>query len=182
MWLIERRLLGVSGVYTEALRSKSAEEKKLDAADPSAIEDALLRATLAEFGPEALEAFEDAMAEDEPAAGTGPRSASIPRGAYVLFLAMLVAGGVVGGLLRGGWHLHFDLGTLHSAMTGGGGMTITALLIGGFLVGFGTRMAGGCTSGHGLSGCSRLQPGSLAATASFFATAVAVSFLLEALQ
>jgi len=182
MWLIERRLLGVSGVYTEALRHKSAEEKKLEAADPNAIEDALLRATLEEFGPEALEAFEEAMADDAPAADAGPRSASIPRSAYLLFLVMLAAGGAIGGLLRGGWHPHFDLGTLHSALTGGGAMTITALLFGGFLVGFGTRMAGGCTSGHGLSGCSRLQPGSLAATASFFGTAVAVSFLLEALR
>lgn len=49
---------------------------------------------------------------------------------------------------------------------------------GGILVGFGTRLAGGCSSGHGLSGCGRLRPVSLVATAVFFGTAVAVSFLL----
>jgi len=58
---------------------------------------------------------------------------------------------------------------------------LAILLVGGLLVGFGTRMAGGCTTGHGFSGCSRLQPGSLIATASFFGTAVGVSFLLEIL-
>ena len=39
---------------------------------------------------------------------------------------------------------------------------------GGFLVGFGTRYARGCTSGHGILGLSALQLPSLLATASFF--------------
>jgi uncharacterized protein len=42
------------------------------------------------------------------------------------------------------------------------------IIIGGFLVGFGTRYAGGCTSGHGILGLSALQWPSLVATASFF--------------
>jgi uncharacterized protein len=42
------------------------------------------------------------------------------------------------------------------------------MVAGGFLVGFGTRYAGGCTSGHGIFGLSALQWASLAATASFF--------------
>lgn len=41
-------------------------------------------------------------------------------------------------------------------------------VVGGFLVGFGTRYAGGCTSGHGIFGLSSLQWPSLVATASFF--------------
>ena len=52
------------------------------------------------------------------------------------------------------------------------------LFVGGWLVGFGTRLAGGCSSGHGLSGCSRFQPASIVATATFFGTAVVVSTLL----
>jgi uncharacterized membrane protein YedE/YeeE len=52
----------------------------------------------------------------------------------------------------------------------------------GVLVGFGTRMASGCTSGHGLCGVSRLQPGSLLATAAFFGAGIVVSFLLGALS
>ena len=46
------------------------------------------------------------------------------------------------------------------------GMSI--LLIGGFLVGFGTRYAGGCTSGHAISGLSNLQLPSLIAVIGFF--------------
>jgi uncharacterized membrane protein YedE/YeeE len=44
----------------------------------------------------------------------------------------------------------------------------------GLLVGFGTRLAGGCTSGHGVCGIARLSGRSIAATAIFMATAIAV--------
>lgn len=53
------------------------------------------------------------------------------------------------------------------------------LLIGGLLVGFGTRLGGGCTSGHGVCGLSRLSPRSLAATGVFMATAAAVVFVVR---
>ncbi|MCA6448805.1 MAG: YeeE/YedE family protein [Chitinophagaceae bacterium] len=43
------------------------------------------------------------------------------------------------------------------------------MIVGGFLVGFGTRYAGGCTSGHSIMGLSNLQPGSLVATICFMA-------------
>jgi uncharacterized membrane protein YedE/YeeE len=43
------------------------------------------------------------------------------------------------------------------------------LVGGGFLVGFGTRYAGGCTSGHSIMGLSHLQLPSLIATVSFMA-------------
>jgi uncharacterized membrane protein YedE/YeeE len=42
------------------------------------------------------------------------------------------------------------------------------LAVGGFLVGFGTRYAGGCTSGHAISGLSNLQLPSLVAVIGFF--------------
>ena len=42
------------------------------------------------------------------------------------------------------------------------------LVIGGFLVGFGTRYAGGCTSGHAITGLSSLQLPSLIAVVGFF--------------
>lgn len=53
------------------------------------------------------------------------------------------------------------------------------LLVGGLLVGFGTRLGGGCTSGHGVCGLSRLSPRSLAATGVFMATAAAVVFVVR---
>ncbi len=46
--------------------------------------------------------------------------------------------------------------------------TLSFLLIGGFLIGFGTRWAGGCTSGHAISGLSNLQVPSLIAVVGFF--------------
>lgn len=54
-----------------------------------------------------------------------------------------------------------------------------ALIVGGgFLVGFGTAYAGGCTSGHGLSGIADLQLPSLVALIGFFAGGIAGTFLL----
>lgn len=47
------------------------------------------------------------------------------------------------------------------------------LVAGGLLVGFGTRLGGSCTSGHGVCGVSRLSARSLAATAIFMAVAIA---------
>jgi uncharacterized membrane protein YedE/YeeE len=47
-----------------------------------------------------------------------------------------------------------------------------AMIIGGFLVGFGTRMGNGCTSGHGVCGLGRLSGRSLAAVITFVTTAM----------
>lgn len=52
------------------------------------------------------------------------------------------------------------------------------LLLGGFLVGFGSRYAGGCTSGHAISGLSNLQRPSLVAVISFFAGGLLMTHLL----
>jgi len=53
------------------------------------------------------------------------------------------------------------------------------IVVGGFLVGFGTRYGEGCTSGHAISGLSNLQWPSLVATISFMAGGFAMSnFLL----
>lgn len=52
----------------------------------------------------------------------------------------------------------------------------TKLLIGGFLVGFGTRYAGGCTSGHSITGISNLNWPSLIATIFFFVGGLAVTW------
>lgn len=52
------------------------------------------------------------------------------------------------------------------------------LSIGGFLVGFGSRYAGGCTSGHAISGLSNLQLPSLIAVIGFFVGGLIMTFLL----
>ena len=48
-----------------------------------------------------------------------------------------------------------------------------ALVVGGLLVGFGTRLSAGCTSGHGVCGNARLSPRSMAATAAFMLAGMA---------
>lgn len=55
---------------------------------------------------------------------------------------------------------------------------VVAVVVGGFLVGFGTAYAGGCTSGHGLSGMADFQLPSLIALVGFFAGGIAGTFLL----
>ncbi len=54
-----------------------------------------------------------------------------------------------------------------------------SLITGGLLVGFGTRLANGCTSGHGVCGLARLSPRSLVATASFMAAGFLTVFLVR---
>lgn len=53
------------------------------------------------------------------------------------------------------------------------------LIVGGLLVGFGTRLANGCTSGHGVSGLARLSPRSLTATLTFMAAGFATVFVVR---
>ncbi|MBC47988.1 MAG: YeeE/YedE family protein [Gammaproteobacteria bacterium] len=60
-------------------------------------------------------------------------------------------------------------------------ITHSYLLIipGGFLVGFGTRLGGGCTSGHGICGIGRLSVNSIVATATFVAIGILTVFILQ---
>lgn len=91
----------------------------------------------------------------------------------------LVAGGIVFGIF--GSQLD-GYGWLTETFDGGARwLVVPVLLVAGALIGFGAKTAGGCTSGNGLSGNAVLSPASLVATATFFGTAIAVSFLIEAL-
>jgi uncharacterized membrane protein YedE/YeeE len=53
---------------------------------------------------------------------------------------------------------------------GGAGVPVATAALAGLLVGVGTRLGNGCTSGHGVCGISRLSPRSLAATLTFIGT------------
>lgn len=91
----------------------------------------------------------------------------------------MVAGGFLAAIAGGRFQLAFDLGATHTRLFGEGWEEWLVLFSSGALVGFGTQMGGGCTSGHALSGVSRFIPSSLVATAMFFGAAVVVSFLVE---
>ena len=54
-----------------------------------------------------------------------------------------------------------------------------ALTLAGLLVGFGTRLGNGCTSGHGVCGISRLSARSILATATFMATGILTVFVIN---
>lgn len=86
----------------------------------------------------------------------------------VLFLIGLLAGTILTALLGG-----FDVSTI--AFPGNPLTTV----IGGLLVGAGTALGSGCTSGHGICGLSRLSPRSIAATAVFMAVAVVTVFIMR---
>jgi len=109
--------------------------------------------------------------------------------AALMLLTGRLAGvsGILGGLLTSrpadrAWRLAFVAGLiaapLLAALAGaplprpavGGSLALVAAA--GLLVGFGTRMGNGCTSGHGVCGFARLSPRSIVATAIFMVTAV----------
>ena len=68
-----------------------------------------------------------------------------------------------------------DLFNWNNLATGKG---ITFMILGGFFVGFGTRYAGGCTSGHSITGLSDLQLPSLIATVCFFIGGIISTYFL----
>lgn len=115
----------------------------------------------------------------------------------MLLLNGRVAGisGILGGVVkpvRGdvGWRLSFLGGLLLGALVlavasprtvaaAATGVPLPVVLIAGLLVGVGTQLGNGCTSGHGVCGISRGAPRSLAATLTFMATGALAAFLVQ---
>ena len=96
--------------------------------------------------------------------GTAPRSDRAWRAAFLL--GLMVAGGIAMQFLP------YAPSRLQTGST-------PILLLAGLLVGFGTRMGGGCTSGHGVCGLGRLSWRSLAAVLTFMLTAIATVFIMR---
>ncbi|MEU5210297.1 YeeE/YedE thiosulfate transporter family protein [Streptomyces sp. NPDC020742] len=192
--LITDRSLGVSAAWDRVLhwrRERQLERMDEEFTDDQALAEALAAATAEHFGTgtgtstvpqvpygesQPLEADAEAAASERPAA-TSLRPAPLVTQAALLMSIFL--GGFIAAATSGRFHLSYDLGPgFRNLVTADPTTMIAVLFVGGVLVGFGTRLAGGCSSGHGLSGCGRLRPVSIVATAVFFGTAVAVSFLL----
>lgn len=100
--------------------------------------------------------------------------------------------GIVGGLLarKGsevGWRAVFIVGLLVGALvymlaTGGAlpvniQASLPAMVVAGLLVGFGTRLGSGCTSGHGISGIARFSKRSIVATLVFMGVAIVTVYI-----
>lgn len=186
-WWVTGSALGVSSSWDRIVHWRDDEElgraERTMHGDRARVTDAMLAETIAQFGKDAVADLlkQQPAPAGSPAPGRVP-DRRIPWQAHVTFLAMMAIGGLIASVLRGEFHLRLHLGPEYAQLFGSGPQVWAILLVGGFLVGFGTRMSGGCTSGHGLSGCARLQPGSLAATAAFFSAAVATSLLMEVLK
>ena len=91
------------------------------------------------------------------------------RGWRVLFLAGLVLGGALVALFQ-------------PTAFGTSPRPLALLAVAGLMVGFGARLGGGCTSGHGVCGLSRLSKRSLIATLTFMATAALAVFAVHRLS
>ena len=100
------------------------------------------------------------------ARATGIADTGAPRGIALAFVIGLPLGAFLIATLAGGVTTKFQV-------------SIWPLIIGGLLVGFGTRLGSGCTSGHGVCGMSRLSPRSLVATALFMASGFVTVALLR---
>jgi uncharacterized membrane protein YedE/YeeE len=101
-------------------------------------------------------------------AGLG-RDRGLRRWVDAAFVAGLIAGPPVFALATGAWPAMRFVASL------------PVLAVAGFLVGFGTRLGSGCTSGHGVAGLARLSPRSLAAVLTFLGSGMLTVALLRGL-
>ncbi len=96
----------------------------------------------------------------------------------VFFALGLLIAGFVSFYLQGKWELTWNMGHIDQYLGVSSLAKIILFLVGGFLVGFGTRLANGCTSGHAITGISLGGKNSLLATIVFFAVAVVTTHIL----
>lgn len=177
-----RRPLAVSGGLARLIRFRADErESRAEAALASGgLDDALLAATRARFGGNACEVpSSDGVATSEPT--TTQTDMRLPISDVALFVACLTVGATLVQLLSESpadptRAVGFGLGTRFDELAGSGIRGALQLVVGGMFVGFGARMAGGCTSGHGLSGLASFRLASALATAAMFVGGIAVSY------
>ncbi|MBI3394791.1 MAG: YeeE/YedE family protein [Spirochaetia bacterium] len=101
-----------------------------------------------------------------------------PFGFRTMFVIGIIAGGAAAALLSGSFHAGFELGMFDKIWGTNVAVKAGVLIVGGFLWGYGSRMAKGCTSGNAISGLSRGSPASLVATACFLIGGVMVTQLV----
>jgi uncharacterized membrane protein YedE/YeeE len=184
-FLLVGRLLGVSGSWAKVVgwrENRILQQASQDfASNQEDMSSALMAETLAQFGEDALQEFQSqSPATEAPAkVDINDLESSTPWTAHLTFLLCMFVGAIVTAYLSGQFELRYELSPMHSRIFGDTWEVWLALLFGGMMVGFGTQMAGGCSSGHGLSGCARLIPASLLATLVFMVSAVSLSMLME---
>lgn len=101
------------------------------------------------------------------ARATGIADTGAPRNVAITFVVGLPLGALLIAQTVGAVNVNFPA-------------SIWPLIIGGLLVGYGTRLGSGCTSGHGVCGLSRLSPRSMVATGMFMASGFVTVGILRA--
>ncbi len=101
------------------------------------------------------------------ARATGIADSGAPRNVAIAFVVGLPLGALLIAQTVGAVNVNFPA-------------SIWPLIIGGLLVGYGTRLGSGCTSGHGVCGLSRLSPRSMVATGMFMASGFVTVGILRA--
>lgn len=94
------------------------------------------------------------------------------------FIGGLVLGGALSAVAGGGWTPTWELGLFDERIGFGPAGKLAWMFVGGLFIGFGTRLGGGCTSGHGIFGMSNLELPSLVTTTSFMAGGIITTQLL----
>ncbi len=93
------------------------------------------------------------------------------------FVGMFAGGFLVTQVLRSGRELRTGYDALRDAFPLG--IVVPMVFAGAILLGYGAGLAGGCTSGHGLCGTAQRSRASVAVTATFMATAIATTAVLQ---
>lgn len=94
------------------------------------------------------------------------------------FVGGLVLGGFLSAVFGGGWEPTWALGMFDQTIGWGPAGKLAWMFVGGLFIGFGTRLGGGCTSGHGIFGLSNFELPSLVTTMSFMAGGVVTTQLV----
>jgi uncharacterized membrane protein YedE/YeeE len=94
------------------------------------------------------------------------------------FIAGLVLGGALSAITSVGWRPVWKLGMFDARIGLGPVGKLVWMFVGGLFIGFGTRLGGGCTSGHGIFGMSNLEMPSILTTMTFVAGGIATTQLL----
>jgi uncharacterized membrane protein YedE/YeeE len=94
------------------------------------------------------------------------------------FAVGLVLGGFLSAALGGGWSPTWALGLFDERIGLGAAGKVAWMFVGGLFIGFGTRLADGCTSGHGVFGISNLEGASTRSTLAFMAGGVLTTQLI----
>ena len=179
-YLTVSRPMGVSSAMDRVLHWGSEREtERINAAasDTAAFDAALAAATAEAFGDTLVDTAMDAGEPPAPAPAAAPATPT-PLASQAAFLAAVFVGALVAAMVNGRFELRMDMGEAFADIVVDGWLMWPTVFLGGILVGIGTRMAGGCSSGHGLSGLGRLQPKSMLAVPVFFGTGVVMSLLL----